>query len=582
MTLLADRPAPVAPPPVHETRKRSPRWRLWLALLIVLLILGGALAWFARGKGYVYKVRTWINPPKNVLPPVVGITKPSDGATGVPLDAVISADIRRARGLLDAKSARANVLLIRTADQSVVPAKVEVFGMTRVTLKPTSALEPGTNYTFVISEGFKDNQGGRVIPLAAGFITAAPEDPVIKFQRVLLPSTKGITFSCLQVRGRTLYAQADDGRLFLYPIAEDGRLGKPQIITSLQEANKGPRLAIGFAFDPASTDEAPILWVTHGILNFSSPPDFSCKVSRLSGKNFEVVEDTVINLPRSVRDHTINQPSFGPDGALYWPQPSNTAMGAPDDEWLHRPERKLCATILRLDTKRVTPGKPIDAKTPEAGGTFDPAAPGSPLTIYAYGVRLAYDLLWADDGNLYAPVNGSAAGGNTPLTGAADDQPLKDVPISEDDWLFRIKPGRYYGHPNPFHGTHILNGANPTKDYDFAEVPHYKVGTQPDPNWERAVFVFGKHTSANGVIQYKSNTFGGKLRGKMIVCRYQMPGDLAVLSIDGSNITELKMSIPAFSGMLNPLDLAEDPTNGNLYVTEYGAQRLILLRPVEK
>ncbi len=43
----------------------------------------------------------------------------------------------------------------------------------------------------------------------------------------------------------------------------------------------------------------------------------------------------------------------------------------------------------------------------EAGGSYDPYDPGAALTIYATGVRNAYDLLWHSNGRLYVPVNGS-------------------------------------------------------------------------------------------------------------------------------------------------------------------------------
>ena len=36
------------------------------------------------------------------------------------------------------------------------------------------------------------------------------------------------------------------------------------------------------------------------------------------------------------------------------------------------------------------------------------------MTIYASGVRNAFDLVWTRAGYLYAPTNGSAAGGSTP------------------------------------------------------------------------------------------------------------------------------------------------------------------------
>src|SRR6185369_14774086 len=153
---------------------------------------------------------------------------------------------------------------------------------------------------------------------------------------------------------------------------------------------------------------------------------------------------------------------------LYIPQGSNTAYGAPDSNWGNRPERLLSASILRLDVSALTPGRPIDARTPDGGGSYNPSLPGSPLTIYASGVRLAYDMVWTSDGDLYVPTNGSSAGGNAP--GAPT---LSNIPISEDDWLFRIAGGKYYGHPNPQQGHSILNGSNPTAGYDFAEVVQY-------------------------------------------------------------------------------------------------------------
>jgi glucose/arabinose dehydrogenase len=333
----------------------------------------------------------------------------------------------------------------------------------------------------------------------------------------------------------------------------------------------------GFCFDPASTVETPIIWVAHGFYGFHDAPDWSGKITRLSGRNFENVDDAVIHLPRSIRDHLTNQPSFGPDGALYFPQGSNTAFGAPDSDWGHRPERLLSAAILRLDTRRVTPGHPVDARTPDGGGNYDSHRADAPLTIHAFGVRLAYDLVWASDGNLYVPTNGSAAGGNTP--GASS---LKRISTSEDDWLFRITPGKYYGHPNPQQGRYILNGGNPTDAYDFAEVPQYTVGTLPDPEWDPAVHVFGKHVSANGIIEYRSTRFGGKLHGKLLVCRYNVPGDITVLEVQpGGKILPVATQIAGFGGLSNPLDLTEDRRTGCIYVSEYGARRITLLRPYE-
>ncbi len=243
----------------------------------------------------------------------------------------------------------------------------------------------------------------------------------------------------------------------------------------------------------------------------------------MSGPHLENVQDVVINLPRSFNDHLNNQPSIGPDGALYWPQGASNAFGAPDETWGFRKEHLLTATLLRLDLTKVTPGQPIDALTTDVGGKFDPRAPGVPLTVYAVGIRNAYDMVWTSKGQLFVPTNGSSAGGNSP--DGPDVAGLKDIQEDENDWLFRVTPGadqnhpNYYGHPNPLWNHYILNGGN-MGGQTSAETPEYPIGTKPDPMWIPAAYDFGPHISANGVIEYMSDTFDGKLKNHLLVCRY--------------------------------------------------------------
>src|SRR5690242_21722169 len=109
---------------------------------------------------------------------------------------------------------------------------------------------------------------------------------------------------------------------------------------------------------------------------------------------------------------------------------------------------------------------PINVRTEGVTTPYDPFASGSPLTIYADGVRNSFDLIWADNGHLYAPTNGSASGGNMPASpnpafsnsrideGVYGDYNGPVVPgivnntQTEHDWLFDVKPLKYYGHPN--------------------------------------------------------------------------------------------------------------------------------------
>ena len=320
------------------------------------------------------------------------------------------------------------------------------------------------------------------------------------------------------------------------------------------------------------------------------------------------MQDYVINLPRSAIDHVTNQIDFGPDGALYFLQGSISAMGAPDNAWGLRAEVLLSAAVLRFDPAlwNAAANGPLDVHTEDAD-PYDPFAAGAPLTIYATGVRNAYDLVWHSNGNLYVPTNGSAAGGNTP--GHADPIPPGGLlpridaaingPYTGPD---RAGPqrrqhaarlavphraeGGYYGHPNPTRNEFVLNGGNPTSGTDPAQVSEYPVGTLPDRNWRGFAFDFGLNRSADGVIEYKYGGFGGALVGKLLVVRFSSGDDIIVLEpgLDG-NIISSNDAIASFDGFDDPLDLVENPVNGFLYVSQFdrsgGNGTITLLRPQE-
>lgn len=545
--------------------------------LVVLNAIGLAKS-FGLKSSAMSLVRTEVSPLNYTLP--VSSSFPNDGAFDVGLNSEVTAQLKPTSGGIDTKTVNeSTVMLVRTADQTQVDASVKLSGNT-ITLRPEKPLNPATNYTFYLTGGVRHRSGAPVIPFASAFTTIKSHASPARFEKVMLPAATGTGFTGVAMGpDGKLWACSDDGRFFRFPISGDGTLGGPQVIDSLHKHNNGPRLTIGFCFDRASTASHPIIWVCNSAFTFNNAPDFSGKVTRLAGANLEDVGDVVTHLPRSVRDHMTNQPAIGPDGALYFPQGSSSSFGAPDEIWGMRIEHLLTATVLRLDLSKVTPGAPINSLTPDAGGSYDPRSTGAPLTIFATGVRNAFSLVWHSNGHLYVPVNGSSAGGHTPAS--PDAPPVRDISIAEDDWLFRIAPGKYHGHPNPFQGHYILNGGNPTAEYDFAEVCQYPVGTQPDPNWTPAVYDFGKHVSANGVIEYTSSAFGGRFKGKLMVCRYNVGSDIIVLSLDANgNVVGEEFGIPGASELINPLDLCEDPRTGNIYVSEYGALRLTLLRPV--
>jgi hypothetical protein len=270
-------------------------------------------------------------------------------------------------------------------------------------------------------------------------------------------------------------------------------------------------------------------------------------------------------------------------------------MGKGDNTWGNREEHLLSGAVLRLDLTKLG-SLPLDVKTSEGSGTYNPYATGAPLTIYASGVRNAYDLLWHSNGKLYVPTNGSAAGGNTPASVAGTLRPdgttyngpsvpsLTDVQQTQKDFLFRVEKGGYYGHPNPRRGEYVQNGGNPTSSIDPAQVDEYPVGTLPDANWRGNSFNFQANKSPNGIIEYKGDAFSGALKGKLLVVRYSQHDDIITLTTGGTNEDILSsndgISIQGFSGFVDPLDLIEHLPTGNIYVSEYGGDgKITLLKP---
>jgi glucose/arabinose dehydrogenase len=387
-------------------------------------------------------------------------------------------------------------------------------------------------------------------------------------------------------------------------------LGESQVIKTIQAANRGPRLITGITFDPASTKDDLKLWVSHGqfIINEKGEPslvgasEWTGKISTVRGKDLGDYRDVVINLPRSWRDHLNNQPAFGPDGCVYWSQGSHTAMGAPTDKWnMARTERLLSAAVLRLDPRKLAGDKPLDVKTVDGGGTYDPFAKDAPLTIFATGVRLGYEMLWHSNGRLYTAVNGSAEGGRTPGNAGVNTAAIRridsakhgpydggdilpmTVSQTQPDLLLRLEQGGYYGHPNPVRGEYVLFGGNPTSGKDPFEVSSYPVGTKPDRNWRKPAYSFGTSVSPNGMIEFKSDgrLFGGALDGKLLVTRFSGGRDIIVLSLDDNgNVTESVSGIAGLNSFTQPLDLAEDAATGCIYVAEYRGERLSMLRPI--
>lgn len=523
-------------------------------------------------------------------PNVTGTSIARD-ATGVYRDAAVNVDVNLpivGAGVNQNTLNTTNVKLYRTIDGASVPGIVGTSGGgDAIVYQPSVKLAPNTNYTFKITSNVRDDSGAKFIPYSRTFntgVNTSVADSAVNFSKSTVFT--GAPLASLTIGPDSkLYAAGLDGKLRRWTInAASGTLSDPQTFAPPTLAG---RAIIGIAFDPKNPNN---LWLSHNDPLFPQPgKDFTGKISKLTlnpntGSFDANVQDYVVNLPRSAKDHLTNSLAFGPDGKLYLTQGSNSAMGAPDAAWAQRSERLLSATVLQIDPDRTPPSDGFNVQTENFGskpGNYNPFAPDAPVKIYATGVRNAYDLVWHSNGNLYTAANGSAANGNTPDDPRTPANEGLTGVSTQNDYLFKIQPGGYYGHPNPLRQEYVMNGANPTSGVDPAEVVSevsstgktyagYPVGTQPDPNYRGAAHDFGRNRSPNGIIEYKSNNFNGALKNQLLVVEYSGGDDILALktgadgNIPRGNVTQV------VDGLADPLDLVEDTRKnaGNIYVAE--------------
>jgi len=487
-----------------------------------------------------------------------------------------------------------------------------------VNVTPAVSLKANTQYTLSVSSGMKDSDGRSFRPFTTTFTTGNATTPSsYPFQQVALPvagsepdGQLGYT-SVVIGPDRKLYAATVAGIIMRFDILADGTLANPHAIRTIMNKEGGPRTVIGMAFAPGSAAGNLKLYVSSNVMyqgdNAPTPADWTSKITVLTGANLENAQDVVTGLPRSSVDHMTNSITFRPgdNNNLYVLQGSNSSLGSPDSFWGNRNEHLLTAALLKVDLSKITSG-PVNVQT-EGGANYNPFATGAPVTIYARGIRNAYDMVWHTNGSLYVPTNGSASGGNAPATpnvlpSSCMNRPdytagftLPKSPVissasEQKDYLFRVVQNGYYGHPNPTRCEYTAFRGNPSGSTAPDTLKEYPSGTQPDPNYRGYAYNFGTHISPNGAVEYRT-TNNASIRGHLVVTRFAGPRDLVALTVNGDGTIGSEKVLAAFPPVVTgsatypsgPLDVIEDTTNGNLYVAlldqSSGRGRLVLLRP---
>ena len=481
-----------------------------------------------------------------------------------------------------------NIKLVETLTGIEVDIEVQISGgADSLTIRPVTALKENTSYTLKVQDVMDlgsitdpDAPLRQMQDLTTTFVTGeTPEDVAreVAFSTSVLlngfaDGAGGYTSIEFGPDGK-LYVATITGEIHRWDVNPDGTIDKTSqetVALDYLDAGGGERRGIvGFVFDPNDpntiwiTDNAPIPREQKAF----DTPEFSGRVSKITlgpgGSLEDATAQTYISgLPRSGADHLSNSlefrenPNFGqagePEYLLYMSQGSNSAAGAPDGAWGNRPERLLNAAILEIDPTKTPPAggfnvqtEPLTNNLPttqnpasafNADGTYpgwyNPFAEDAVLTIYATGVRNAYDLVWHSNGHLYVPTNGTASGGKTPND---PTQPGLDTVIANSpkqyDYFFTVDEGGYYGHPNVLRDEYVLNGGNPTSGSDPNEVvggndgnsatDGYQAGVDPDENYDlNGVYNLGYNRSPNGAIEYTGNVFGSNLKGAILFAQF--------------------------------------------------------------
>lgn len=502
--------------------------------------------------------------------PTVRSVDPANGATNVLTTTSVVLQLSEP---VNPATANVNAARILRPDGTVVPATYNTDAAgSLVSMTPSAVLAANTTYQVRTNTNLKSEDGGTFASHRSTFTTGTGGTPSSGFA-FTRSSVGGLTAPTVVTRGpdKKLYVGTALGEIRRYTLDAAGLpTGAPQVLKPL-----GDRTIIGLIFDPASTADNLILWVSHNSLGYRNMPNYTGKVSVLTGTSLSP-RDVITGLPRSVKDHFTNGMRFGlgNDKRLYIAQGANTGYGAPTAPWGNRPEDPLAASVLVADVDVFS--APVDV-SPAAG--YDPNAAGAKVKPYATGVRNAYDLVWHPNGKLYAAVNESADG-NAPA--GPNNPALTNLPAGRD-FLAEIQQGGYYGHPNPSIGRYVLNGGNPTSGVDPWEQPQYPVGVQPESTWRRPLADLGVHRSANGIDVYRNSAFGGRLNNHLLIAEFSNGDDILDVTLNASGgVASVKRLAGGFN---NPLDVFVSAQYGTIYVLEYGnadtgaGGALVTLRP---
>eukprot|EP00190_Bangiopsis_sp_CCMP1999_P004589 CAMPEP_0198737106 /NCGR_PEP_ID=MMETSP1475-20131203/67699_1 /TAXON_ID= ORGANISM="Unidentified sp., Strain CCMP1999" /NCGR_SAMPLE_ID=MMETSP1475 /ASSEMBLY_ACC=CAM_ASM_001111 /LENGTH=1396 /DNA_ID=CAMNT_0044500963 /DNA_START=56 /DNA_END=4246 /DNA_ORIENTATION=- len=452
-------------------------------------------------------------------------------------------------------------------------------------------------------------------------------DVISTGEEAIVENTKGVDFSTSfisNVKFPTAMVYGPDERLYIANAdceitAIRFKADGISVANRFKYKPLGLRLCLGIDVDPDATSSNIILWVSHSDNSQNNGDANSGAVSRLSGRNFDKVDDVITGLPRAIANHAPNQLHFGPDRRLYLVIGSNTGSGAPNPEsptFGFRPEQCLSAALVVADVKKpgfrgnCTPSQ-NPKKMDRTGIASEDCKNLCDVEVFASGLRNSYDFTWRK-GKIYATDNGIGGSGTAPnipsdfKEGDSCNKPVKasNIPSQDtgarEDLLHLVEEGRYYGHPNPSRRECVFYAGNSKCDkytvprlpitekttYSMCSDVYPKNSREARSNYQKPVLSFGLSKSANGIITYKGDAFCGQMKNDLLVTWYSQEDQIRWLHFnDDGEVTrdEALRRSAARSGaemgpMRNPIALAQNNA-GDIFAAEFFGGRIRVFRP---
>ena len=365
----------------------------------------------------------------------------------------------------------------------------------------------------------------------------------------------------------------------------------------------------------------------------------------------EVTHDVmVLGLPRSEENHATNGLDLSPDGAtLYVAQGGHTNKGAPGDNFGHTPEYALSAAVLEIDLAQIESNhqaknlNDYDSNYPSLD--FYYAIPtiqdhdstegddlpfggndginqaklieGGPVQIYSPGYRNPYDLVLAENGQLYVSDHGPNTGwGGQPADASGNivsdaasvtNHPNEDGSQGTNDQLIAADEGEYGGHAAPIRANPTqadIYDANGNVKFDItadnSPVPSSMVnpveadyipptGQSPEPGAPAGSANTMETTSGQKVLfgptggtdEYTASNFGGAMEGDIL--QVELGGDIerVELSADGQTATNVE-TIFNTGGPLGIDTVGDDgPFPGTVWTANHGGNDITAFEPVD-